>query len=175
MTTWIEGENGNRASVERWGSEEKARESLKNLPDCSDCSDCSDCFYCSGCSCCSSCSDCFRCSGCFCCSSCSGRKSVGEMPEIPVIADIHKAVYAAASRPGALDMGRFHACETTHCRAGWAVHLAGDAGYALERATSPVFAAMQIYAASGYAISPVRFFDTDEKAMADMKRLAESK
>ena len=70
-------------------------------------------------------------------------------------------------------MGDWHSCETTHCRAGWAVHLAGPAGYALEKATSPVFAAQQIYKASGYEISPVRFFDDNEKALADMKRLAE--
>ncbi len=69
-------------------------------------------------------------------------------------------------------MGDWHSCDTTHCRAGWAVHLAGEAGYALEKATSPVFAAMQIYKASGAPISPVRFFESDEVAMADIKRCA---
>jgi hypothetical protein len=71
-------------------------------------------------------------------------------------------------------MGDWHTCETTHCRAGWVVHLAGEAGYALERQTSALFAAMRIYKASGYSISPVRFFDTNEKAMEDIRRLAES-
>jgi hypothetical protein len=71
-------------------------------------------------------------------------------------------------------MSSFHACETTHCRAGWIIHLAGEAGYALERKTSSVFAAMQIYEASGYKIAPTRFFDSDEKALEDMKRLAEA-
>jgi len=70
-------------------------------------------------------------------------------------------------------MGNWHSCETTHCRAGWVVHLAGDAGYALEKQTSPLFAAQQIYNASGYLISPVRFFDGEEKALENMKRLAE--
>jgi len=91
---------------------------------------------------------------------------------IPVIPNIHKAVYEAASQPNAFDMSSFHACETTHCRAGWVVHLAGKAGYDLERRTSAEFAAMQIYKASGYLISPVRFYETNEQAMADMKRLA---
>jgi hypothetical protein len=71
-------------------------------------------------------------------------------------------------------MRSFHRGETTHCRAGWVVHLAGDAGYKLESDTGTVFAAMQIYKASGYTISPVRFFDDDVTALADMKRLAES-
>ncbi len=70
-------------------------------------------------------------------------------------------------------MSSYHACQTTHCRAGWAIHLAGEAGYELERATSPVFAAMQIYKASGYVISPTKFFVSNEEALADMKRLAE--
>ena len=70
-------------------------------------------------------------------------------------------------------MKSFHACGTTHCRAGWAVHLAGEAGYELERRTDPVFAAMQIYKASGYQISPVRFFESNDVALADMKRLAD--
>jgi hypothetical protein len=29
-------------------------------------------------------------------------------------------------------MGAWHTCDTTHCIAGWAVHLAGDEGKALE-------------------------------------------
>jgi len=53
------------------------------------------------------------------------------------------------------------------------VILAGEQGRELESATSTLFAAMQIYKASGYEISPCRFFDSDEDAMADMKRLAE--
>ena len=71
-------------------------------------------------------------------------------------------------------MGNWHSCDTTHCRAGWVVHLAGKPGYALEKRTSPIFAAMQIYKASGYEISPVRFFDGNKNALEDMKRLAEA-
>lgn len=96
------------------------------------------------------------------------------MPEIPVIADIHKVVFGAASPTGSLDMSAWHTCDTTHCRAGWVCHLAGDKGKALEKATSPLFAAMQIYRASGYEISPCRFFDSDKEALADMERLAKT-
>ena len=71
-------------------------------------------------------------------------------------------------------MSTWHSCETRHCRAGWIVHLAGEKGYALEKATNSVFAALQISKASSpILISPVRFFETNEVAMADIKRCAE--
>lgn len=31
-----------------------------------------------------------------------------------------------------VDMSTWHQCETVHCIAGWAIHLSGPAGYALE-------------------------------------------
>ncbi len=52
--------------------------------------------------------------------------------------------------------------------------LAGKEGKALEKETSPLFAAMQIYKASSKVkVSPVRFFDKDEAALDDMKKCAE--
>jgi hypothetical protein len=70
-------------------------------------------------------------------------------------------------------MGDWHKCNSTHCRGGWVVHLAGEAGYALERFhNSTLLAAQLIYRESGYPINPARFFDSNETAMADMKRLA---
>lgn len=154
---WVIDERNNRASIERWGGEEAAKRALQSCYDCSDCSDCSRC---------SDCSDCYD---CYDCSDCSPHP-IGM--EIPVIEDIHRKVYEAASQPGALCMSEWHTCETTHCRAGWVTTLAGEAGRKLEEATSPLFAAQQIYKASGYEISPVRFFDGDVDAMADMRRLA---
>jgi hypothetical protein len=71
-------------------------------------------------------------------------------------------------------MTDWHTCDTTHCRAGWAVHLAGEAGAKLERQTSTLFAAMQIYKASSpISVSPVRFFESNEVALEDMKTCAE--
>lgn len=90
-----------------------------------------------------------------------------------MIEDIHKKLFEAVSAPGALDMSNWHTCNTTHCRAGWVVTLAGDAGRELEEKTSTLFAAIQIYKKSGYKIPPARFFDSDKAAMEDMKRLAE--
>jgi len=146
--TWITDANGNRCSVEYWGSEAEARKRLATLENC------------------------FRCSGCSGCSRCSDMAPQKNDFAVPVIEDIHKKIYEAASNPGALNMNTWHSCNTTHCRAGWAVHLAGEAGYELEKRTSVLFAAQQIYKASGYEISPVRFLDENAAAMADMKRLA---
>jgi hypothetical protein len=71
-----------------------------------------------------------------------------ESPPIPKIPNIHAAVLAAASAPGALNMEHWHTCDTTHCRAGWVVHLAGEAGYALEKQHGTEDTALMIYHAS---------------------------
>jgi hypothetical protein len=72
-------------------------------------------------------------------------------------------------------MDTWHTCDNTHCRAGWAVTLAGEQGKALERFYNTELAAMMIYAASdpAFKISPARFYDKNDAALADMKRLAE--
>jgi len=96
---------------------------------------------------------------------------------IPVIPDIHKAVYEVSSRSESLNMRNVHTCENTHCRAGWVITLAGDAGRRLEEFYNWELAAMLIYDASepGFQIHPARFYDSNEDALADMKRLAEQK
>ena len=149
---------------------------------CSGCSGCSRCYDCSGCSRCSGCYDCYGCSGCSRCSGCSDLKDAAPVEAqasqaltVPTVEDLHAKIYeAATATPEAFDMSDVHGCSTTHCRAGWAVHLAGDAGYALEARFGWELAAMKIYDAScpGYKISPVRFYDSDEAALADMKKLA---
>ena len=72
-------------------------------------------------------------------------------------------------------MSTWHTCEKKHCRAGWVVALAGAAGKALEAFYDTPLAAQMIYDASdpNYKISPCRFYDSDEDALADMKKLAE--
>ncbi len=91
---------------------------------------------------------------------------------MPRIENIHQRVYAAVTAtPDALNMSTWHTCETTHCRAGWVVTLAGDAGKALEMFHGPLLAAQLIYRESGSPIAPARFFDSNEDALADMKRL----
>ena len=91
-----------------------------------------------------------------------------------MIQNIHQAVKDAVGNPDALRMNDWHTCDTTHCRAGWVVHLAGPAGYDLEKKTSAEFAAKQIYKASSpIRVSPTRFFESNEVAMADIVRCAE--
>jgi len=92
------------------------------------------------------------------------------------IPDIHKAVYTAASKPGALAMESWHhACGTAHCRAGWVVTLAGDGGRALEWALGTPAAAALIYQASDPKLERVPdFYCSNDDALADMKRLAEA-
>jgi len=70
-------------------------------------------------------------------------------------------------------MGNWHTCETTHCRAGWVVTLAGDAGEKLEEATSTLHAAMRIYRDSDPTWRMSDFFASNEDALADMKACAE--
>ena len=88
-----------------------------------------------------------------------------------------KILAAVTARPGSLDMAHWHgaddagpSCETTHCRAGWAVHLAGEAGYALERRFDAAYAGRIIYLASaGYCPD---FYTDNKSAMEDIKARA---
>ena len=98
-----------------------------------------------------------------------------DLRDAPKIPDIHKAVYAAASQPGALDMSTWHRpCGTTHCRAGWVVTLAGEAGAALEFAMGTAAAAAVIYLASDPKLAKIpNFYADNETALAEMKQLAE--
>ena len=71
-------------------------------------------------------------------------------------------------------MSQWHTCNTTHCRAGWVIFLAGEAGAALEKQNSTEFAAMQIYKkSSSIKVSPTRFYENNEVALKDMQRCAE--
>jgi uncharacterized protein YjbI with pentapeptide repeats len=95
-------------------------------------------------------------------------------PEIPVVPDIDKAVFAAVSKEGNdLIMTSWHKCETTHCRAGWAIHLAGDAGRALEDKLGPCAAGALIYAKSRPNARVPNFYEPSFLAMADIKACAE--
>jgi hypothetical protein len=104
-----------------------------------------------------------------------GNVAAAGPPPIPVIPNIHQTIYAAASHPGSLEMGDVHTCDNTHCRGGWAIALAGPAGHELEHFYNWELAAMLIYDASDpeFKINPARFYDTNNAALEDMKKLAE--
>ena len=94
-------------------------------------------------------------------------------PDVPVIPDIDARILALVeANPSALDMGSWHSCETTHCRAGWAVHLAGEAGYALEKQYGPERAGRMIYLASTGRVP--HFYATNERALEDIRECAAS-
>jgi hypothetical protein len=83
---------------------------------------------------------------------------------------LDRAVLAAVDAPGcSLDMGSYHACETTHCRAGWAITL-HPLGRELEVALGPWLAGAVIYTASTGRVPD--FFASDAEALADIRACA---
>jgi hypothetical protein len=94
----------------------------------------------------------------------SGAKyeSVPRVPKLDA-----KILKLIESGEGSLDMSQWHSCETTHCRAGWAVHLAGKDGYELERKLGSTAAAgALIYHRSTGRVPD--FYASDEDALADL-------
>ena len=93
---------------------------------------------------------------------------------IPVVSDLDLRIEEVTRPNGALDMARWHTCETTHCRAGWAIQLAGAEGAALEARVGPSAAGALIYAASGS--HPVPSFSADDfDARADIVARADAR
>jgi len=155
---------------ENWEQGNISNEGCWCCSGCSDCADCSGCYRCSGCS---DCSRCSRCSDCSDCADLNNKHEVKQVITIPIIDNIHQKILEAVQQPDALNMSEWHTCDTTHCRAGWVSFLAGPAGKELEKQTCTEFAAMQIYKASSpIMVSPVRFYESNEVAMADIIRCA---
>jgi len=98
------------------------------------------------------------------------RDAMG-LPDAPAIPQLESAILAAILAGGELRMGDWHTCDTTHCRAGWAITLAGEAGAKLEREHGPAVAGALIYHAScGYVPD---FYADDGAALEDMRARAE--
>jgi hypothetical protein len=92
--------------------------------------------------------------------------------KIPLVESLDRKMLEAVLRPGALEMGSWHSCATTHCRAGWAITLAGEDGANLERQVGPSAAGALIYHASaGYVPD---FHASNKDAMEDIKKRAEA-
>ena len=102
----------------------------------------------------------------------TGADLEGANLNVPVIKNIHQEIQKATKHKGALKMGDWH-CGTSHCRAGWAVHLAGDAGYELEKKTSTATAAYLIYRKSSDLPFALNFYASNEDALAEINRMAE--
>src|SRR5690606_22635005 len=70
-------------------------------------------------------------------------------PEVPVVPNLDRQILDRIERSGSsLDMADWHTCETTHCRAGWAIVLAGAAGRRPEAERGPSRARAAMYRAS---------------------------
>ena len=88
---------------------------------------------------------------------------------VPIVGGLDQLLADAVDRNG-IDMSAWH-CGTTHCRAGWAVTLAGKAGSALESAVGTEMAGRLIYEASTGRPAP-DFFASNKDALDDIKRCA---
>jgi hypothetical protein len=92
------------------------------------------------------------------------RESRPDVPVVPLLDSTICRIINAGE--GKLDMSNWHNCETTHCRAGWAIHLAGEAGYALEAKYGSERAGGMIYRASTGRWPD--FFAGNEEALRDI-------
>jgi len=92
-------------------------------------------------------------------------------PDVPIVDNLDAAILRAIEAGGRLVMRDWHTCETTHCRGGWAITLAGEAGKKLEGEYGVQRAAAMIYKASTGRIP--HFFASDEAALADIRKSAE--
>ena len=86
----------------------------------------------------------------------------------PIIPNIDDTILSAIESPNhSLEMRSWHTCETTHCRAGWAIHLAGEAGKMLEERIGSAAAGALIYHASaGYVPN---FYAGNADALEDIR------
>ena len=108
----------------------------------------------------------------------AGANLAGAAEEIPVIPHIDAAILSAIIHGGTLDMSTWHGpdgvCGTTHCRAGWAVHLGGIKGKALEKKVGTQLAGAMIYRRSRPGKRAPWFFDSSENTLEDIKRCADA-
>jgi Pentapeptide repeats (8 copies) len=87
---------------------------------------------------------------------------------LPIIEQIDRKILQAINNGGKLDMTTWHACQTTHCRAGWATFLSGESGKVLESILGTNAAAALIYTASRPDKKVPDFFASNRDTMADL-------
>jgi len=108
------------------------------------------------------------------------RSNSGEPPmlSIPVIQNLDRKILALLRKEkNILSMFDWHSpehytCNTTHCRGGWAIVLAGEDGRLLEERYGPEIAAALLYD-QAYPDLPIpNFFTSEKSALADMEERA---
>lgn len=88
---------------------------------------------------------------------------------IPRIKNLEGKILDAIGAEGRLDMEYFHhlTCSSTHCVGGWAIHLAGKKGKALEFTIGSELAAAAIFwVNAGYVPD---FFTSEDNAINDLR------
>jgi pentapeptide repeat protein len=73
---------------------------------------------------------------------------------------VAEAIINGADSPK-VEMGTWHTCDTVHCLAGWAIHLSGPAGYALERIVGSAVAGVMLLPSASHL-----FYKDNEAAIA---------
>lgn len=102
-------------------------------------------------------------------SECKADYSTNWPHEIPVVDVIDKKILdRIRRRTGNLAMRNWHSCGTTHCRAGWAVHFGGLAGWQLEARFGPSTAGRLIYMRSQPGKKIPNFQASNFSALVDM-------
>ncbi|MDE2100915.1 MAG: pentapeptide repeat-containing protein [Patescibacteria group bacterium] len=108
------------------------------------------------------------------------RGAIG-LPTAPVIPNLDRRILRAigskkprlgTGKGKRLEMYTYHTCDTTHCRAGWAIHLAGKAGLELEEKYGSDAAGAFIYATSRHDMPVPDFYASNEDALADIVKCA---
>ena len=104
----------------------------------------------------------------------TGAVLTGAVPRgAPAVPQLHTQILAALGSGGELNMREWHTCDTTHCRAGWAIHLAGDEGKALEDRIGSAAAGALIHVASCPWLERVPdFYASNANALADIQACA---
>ena len=100
------------------------------------------------------------------------RGAVLNWDQIPLVVNIDATILSAIEGDETLDMADWHTCDTTHCRAGWAVVLAGKEGRKLEEQLGTNAAAALIYTKSGSHPVPNWYAD-NKTALEEIKARAE--
>jgi uncharacterized protein YjbI with pentapeptide repeats len=100
-------------------------------------------------------------------------KPLYEDSDVPVIPQLNTQILKAVdgeAAVGKLEMSDVHRCDTTHCVAGWAVHLAGESGYALEQKIGWRWAGAAIFRKSTGQVP--HFFASNARALKDLRSRA---
>ncbi len=103
--------------------------------------------------------------------------NLGEiLDDVPLVENIDAAILIAVEQSQklgktGLDMSKWHTCESTHCRAGWAITLAGEQGRKLEDQYGPAVAGSLIYLRAGAERIP-NWYASNDRALADMRERA---